>query len=207
MNIFFDRLTKRLDAIKKLSLSVKWGGATGGNNALYAAHPNIDWRFFSKTFINSFQGENTGSMIFILNEYTNQIEPHDTYAALFNSIKEANSVLLDFSKDIWAYISREVFVQQAIKDEVGSSTMPNKINPINFENAEGNLGVANALFDHFAAKLPISRFQRDLSDSTVERYFGIPFGSTLIALKALCAGMKRLSINHLHMKSLITIGK
>jgi adenylosuccinate lyase len=183
-------------------LLVKWNGATGGDNALYAAHPEIDWREFSRRFIKSISlnnGVDCRSFWFDINEYTNQIEPHDTYAELFGILQEANVILISFAQNMWSYISREVFVQKAVDGEVGSSAMPQKINPINFENAEGNLGVANALFGFFSAKLPISRYQRDLSDSTVERYFGVAYAGTMIALKALSAGLSRLSINQYYL--------
>ncbi|MDP2944377.1 MAG: adenylosuccinate lyase [bacterium] len=196
MNIFAERLKLLNKRQEDSYLSVKWNGATGGDNALYAAHPEINWRYFSINFIDVFQ--NSGTMKFVLNDYTNQIESHDTYAKLFSIFQEENNVLISFAQNMWAYISREIFVQKAVEGETGSTAMPHKINPINFENAEGNLGIANALFNHFSNKLPISRFQRDLSDSTVERYFGVAYASTLIALKALSAGLKRLSINHVH---------
>ncbi|MCX6794626.1 MAG: adenylosuccinate lyase [Candidatus Falkowbacteria bacterium] len=198
MNIFAERLKLLNKRQKDSYLSVKWGGATGADNALYAAHPEINWRYFSINFIDVFNNGGPGTMKFVLNDYTNQIEPHDTYAKLFSIFQEENNILLSFAQNMWGYISREVFIQKAVEGETGSSTMPQKINPINFENAEGNLGIANALFNHFSNKLPISRFQRDLSDSTVERYFGVAYASTLIALKALSAGLKRLSVNHVH---------
>lgn len=196
MNIFVERLKLLNKRQEDSYLSVKWNGATGGDNALYAAHPEVNWRYFSLNFIDVFQNSSTTK--FVLNDYTNQIEPHDTYAKLFSIFQEENNVLLSFSQNMWGYISREIFVQKAIEGEVGSSTMPQKINPINFENAEGNLGISNAFFNHFSSKLPISRFQRDLSDSTVMRYFGVAYASTLIALKALSAGLKRLSVNRPH---------
>jgi adenylosuccinate lyase len=202
INIFSERLRKTIKKIKDFTLLVKWNGATGGDNALYAAHPEIDWREFSRRFILSISRNNGVDCRSFwgldINEYTNQIEPHDTYAELFGILQEANVILISFAQNMWSYISREVFVQKAVDGEVGSSAMPQKINPINFENAEGNLGVANALFGFFSAKLPIFRYQRDLSDSTVERYFGVAYASTLIALKALSAGLGRLSINQYH---------
>jgi len=198
MNIFAQRL-KLLDKRREDSyLYVKWNGATGGSNSLYAAHPKINWQYFACNFIDVFENNNSGTMKFILNEYTNQIEPHDTYAKLFSIFKEENNVLLSFAQNMWGYISREIFVQKAIEGEIGSSAMPQKINPIKFENAEGNLGIANALFDFFSNKLPISRYQRDLSDSTVMRNFGIAYACTLIALESLRDGLKRLSVNYGH---------
>ncbi len=196
MLVFAERLRKNLKDIEDFKLLIKWGGATGGHNALNVAYPKTNWQSFSKLFIEGFNLNTTGHVEFVYNGITDQIEPHDTYAKLFNRLKEINTGLIDFAKDMWGYISRGDFVQEKVAGEVGSSTMPHKINPINFENAEGNLGVANALFTHFADKLPISRFQRDLSDSTVIRYFGTAFGANLIAIKALMAGIKRLSLNH-----------
>ena len=198
MHVFTERIETRLAKIAKLELLVKWGGATGGNNALCVAYPEFDWRGFAKSFTEGFNIDSVRILPFVYNEYTDQIEPHDTYADIFDELKKANTILISFAKNMWAYISREVFSQKAIAGEIGSSTMPQKINPINFENAEGNLGIANALFEHFSAKLPDTRQQRDLSDSTVERYFGVAFSCTLIALKSLNAGMSRLSVNHLH---------
>lgn len=199
MNIFAARLEKIIKDIRNFTLSVKWNGATGGDNALYLAHPDIDWKMFSRHFIDFIDEKSIYSIKgFAINEYTNQIEPHDTYAELFSILQEGNAIMISFAQNMWSYISREVFVQKGVAGEVGSSAMPQKINPINFENAEGNLGIANALLGFFSAKLPISRYQRDLSDSTVERYFGVAYASILIALKALSAGLGRLSINSRH---------
>lgn len=194
--VFAERLRKNLKDIEDFKLLIKWGGATGGHNALNIAYPKTNWQRFSKLFIEGFNLNTTSHIKFVYNGITDQIEPHDTYAKLFNRLKEINTGLIDFDRDMWGYISRGVFIQAKVEGEVGSSTMPHKINPINFENSEGNLGIANALFTHFADKLPISRFQRDLTDSTVIRYFGTAFGANLIAIKAAMAGMKRLSINH-----------
>ncbi len=198
MKVFVNRIEKYLYQLRKFSLSVKCNGATGGNNALAVTFPDILWSVFSDHFIDhlvSVGGGNKFSMRFEHNLVTTQIEPHDTYAELFGILSMLNTILLDFSRDMWLYISRGVITQIPVGNEVGSSAMPQKINPINFENAEGNLGMANAMFDHFRNKLPISRMQRDLSDSTVERNFGVAYSYTLIALKAIQAGMKRVYIN------------
>jgi len=198
MNVFHNRIEKYLYHLKKFSLSVKFNGATGGNNALAVTFPDVLWSVFADHFIDhlvSVGGGNKYMMHFEHNLATTQIEPHDTYAELFGILSTLNTILLDFCRDMWLYISRGVITQIPVENEVGSSAMPQKINPINFENAEGNLGMANAMFDHFRNKLPISRMQRDLSDSTVERNFGVAYSHTLIALKAIQAGMKRVYIN------------
>lgn len=198
INVFCSRLCKFFMKLKDFTLTVKCNGATGGDNAMVAAFPGRDWRSFSKGFVgvlNEFEKEKKFSIKFENNPFTTQIEPHDTYAELFGILSILNTILLDFSKDMWLYISRGVFTQKLVAGEVGSSAMPQKINPINFENAEGNLGLANALFDFFRNKLPVSRMQRDLSDSTVERNFGTAYAHTLISLKAIKAGVKRVSVN------------
>lgn len=209
INVFYERLNRIVKRIKEFSLLVKFGGATGGHNALYVAYPDIDWRKFSRVFIE----EVLNSVIFInnlsllddkrrenfvafqYNYYTTQIESHDTYAQLFDILKEANTVLLDFCKDMWTYISREYFTQKPIAGEDGSSAMPNKVNPIDFENAEGNLGIATALLEFFARELPISREQRHLSDSTIIRNFGTAFAHILISLQSLQKGLGKVYIN------------
>lgn len=196
MKSFSNRLLTCRNKLKQFKLLVKFGGATGGHNALYVAYPDVNWRKFSTDFVNYLsQLASSDNISFEHNIYVTQIEPHDTYSEMFSIISEANIVLKDFSRDIWMYISRGVIKQKAVDGEVGSSAMPQKVNPINFENAEGNLGLANAMLDFFRNKLPVSRFQRDLSDSTVERNFGSAFAYTLISLKAILAGMKRVSVN------------
>lgn len=200
MKVFHNRLLKYREKLKDFKISVKWGGATGGHNALCLAYPEIDFRDFSYNFVR-YLNVGEGINKFEFNPYTTQIEPHDTYAELFSTLSILNTILIDFSRDIWMYISRGVIKQRVIDGEVGSSAMPQKVNPINFENAEGNLGMANAMFDFFRNKLPVSRLQRDLSDSTVERNFGSAFANTLIGLKAIHAGIKRLTVDEAKMHS------
>ena len=178
MGVFLKRLQNQVDVFKHGKVLVKWGGATGNYNAHIVASPDVNWPAFSKKFIESFNEQGKGKKHYMrieLNEFTTQIEPHDTYAEYFDYMRRINTILIDFSQDMWRYISDGWLTQKAKKGEVGSSAMPHKVNPIDFENAEGNLGVANALFEHFSRKLPVSRLQRDLSDSTVERIFGIAF--------------------------------
>lgn len=181
------RLQKPLDELKQFKMLGKFNGATGNYNALAFSYPDIDWKKVCAEFVT---GLNLNC-----NAYTTQIEPHDNLAALFAIITRINTILLDFSRDIWAYISIHYFIQQPKEQEVGSSTMPHKINPIDFENAEGNLGLANGLFFHMMAKLPISRWQRDLSDSTVMRSIGSAFAYSLIAYLALLSGINKLNPN------------
>lgn len=196
--VFVDRLTNTVIEFTDLNILVKFGGATGGHNALNIAKPEVDWVDFSINFIkrlNEIENEDPVLLKFVYNHYTTQIEPHDTYAKLFDVIKRGNTILLDYARDMWSYISMEVFTQKPIQGEDGSSAMPNKVNPIDFENAEGNLKTANVLFSFFADELPISRFQRHLTDSTIIRNFGTAFAHTLIALKALEKGMKKVHAN------------
>ncbi|EED32906.1 adenylosuccinate lyase [gamma proteobacterium NOR5-3] len=181
------RLRRQLDRISKVPLLGKMNGAVGNYNAHFASYPDIDWQQFSAAFIRDLGLEQ--------NPYTTQIEPHDYMAELFDAIGGANTVLLDFSRDIWGYISLGYFKQKTIAGEIGSSTMPHKVNPIDFENAEGNLGLANAVFSHLSDKLPVSRWQRDLSDSTVLRNMGVGFAYTLIALESLMKGIGKLETN------------
>lgn len=191
--VYSARLERQIEQIEKHEILAKLNGATGNYNAHIAAYPKVDWIKFTTEFINSFN-ENRKIKL-KSNLITTQIEPHDTYAELFDIFKRANTILIDFSQDIWRYISDDWIKQKPKKGEVGSSTMPHKINPIDFENAEGNLGMANALFEYFSRKLPISRLQRDLSDSTVERNFGVALGHSLIAYKSLLKGMEKTSVN------------
>jgi adenylosuccinate lyase len=179
------RLERQCRQIGAVELSGKINGAVGNYNAHVVAYPEIDWPALSRRFV--------AALGLAWNAYTTQIEPHDTIAELADAIRRANTVLIDFARDVWGYISLGYFRQALRPGEVGSSTMPHKVNPIDFENAEGNLGLANALFTHFAEKLPISRWQRDLTDSTVLRALGTAFGHTLIALEALLRGLAKLS--------------
>ncbi len=198
MQVFLKRLQRQVDAMKTTVILVKFGGATGNWSAHVAALPEVDWIDFSKKFVERLNAGGKGNKHYVrleLNEYTTQIEPHDTYAEFFDAMRRVNTILLDLSQDMWRYISDGWLVQKAKSGEVGSSTMPHKVNPIDFENAEGNLGVANALFEHFSRKLPISRLQRDLSDSTVERVFGTAFAHSLIGWKALMRGLSKVNIN------------
>jgi adenylosuccinate lyase len=181
------RLRRQRDQIAAVELAGKTNGAVGNYNAHVAAYPQVDWPALSKRFV-----EGLG---LVWNPYTTQIEPHDGIAELSDAIRRANVILLDFCRDVWGYVSLGYFRQALRPGEVGSSTMPHKVNPIDFENAEGNLGIANALFVHFAEKLPISRWQRDLTDSTVLRALGTAFGHTQIALDSLSRGLSKLSAN------------
>lgn len=194
MYVFYVRLARQLDEIARRPILVKFGGATGNWSAHVAGAPDVDWPVFSKKFIESFNAKDVPIRL-ELNEFTTQIEPHDTYAEMFDNMKRINVILVDFVQDVWRYISDGWLGQKAKAGEVGSSTMPHKVNPIDFENAEGNLGVANALFEHFARKLPISRLQRDLSDSTVKRTFGVAFAHSFIGYKAILRGLSKISVN------------
>ena len=181
------RLQRQRKQIAGVELSGKINGAVGNYNAHVVAYPEVDWPALSRRFVES--------LGLVWNPYTTQIEPHDGIAELSDAIRRANTILIDFCRDVWGYISLGYFRQALKPGEVGSSTMPHKVNPIDFENAEGNFGIANALFVHFAEKLPISRWQRDLTDSTVLRALGTAFGHTLIALDALLRGLTKLSVN------------
>lgn len=203
MMVFVNRLEEDLHILVdgKFKMLVKCNGATGGDNAMYAAYPDINWAEFSEKFIKHLDkiighDLNSNAFHFKNNPVTTQIEPHDTYRRLFDLLKGMNNILIDFCVDIWMYVSNEILVQTPVDGEVGSSAMPQKINPINFENAEGNLEMANAMFEYFGRKLTRSRLQRDLSDSTIERNFGVAFAHTLIGLKAIVAGLKRVNFNH-----------
>ena len=193
MNVFAARLRYGIKQLDEFKLKVKLNGATGGDSALYSAYPKINWRKFSNDFILSLD-EKSGTK-FVNNPFTTQIESHDTYRELFDIIRGLNLILIDFSQDIWSYISRGVIGQIPKAGEIGSSAMPQKVNPINFENAEGNFGLANSLCEFFGRKLTISRMQRDLSDSTVERNFGLAFGYVQIALASILKGLKRIKVN------------
>ena len=180
------RLERQIHQIEAVELSGKINGAVGNYNAHVAAYPDVDWPAFARRFV-----EGLG---LAFNPYTTQIEPHDTIAEIGDAARRANTVLIDLARDVWGYISLGYFRQRLKEGEVGSSTMPHKVNPIDFENAEGNFGVANALFEHFSAKLPISRWQRDLTDSTVLRALGTAFGHTQVALDSLGKGLGKLTV-------------
>lgn len=181
------RLQRQIEQISKIEILGKINGAVGNYNAHLSAYPNKNWAGFSQTFVES--------LGIAFNPYTIQIEPHDYIAELFDTMTRANTILIDFSRDIWSYISVGYFKQKTVAGEVGSSTMPHKVNPIDFENAEGNLGIANAIMTHLAQKLPISRWQRDLTDSTVLRNLGSGFGYIMIAFDSLKRGIGKLEVN------------
>ena len=188
MKVFVERLDNQLKLLQQVPFTAKFGGATGNFNAHHVAYASIDWKKFGDHFVTEYLGLERL-------QYTTQIAHYDNLAAIFQGIKRINTILLDFCKDIWTYISMEYFKQKTIKGEIGSSAMPHKVNPIDFENAEGNLGIANAIFTHLADKLPISRLQRDLTDSTVLRNVGVPMGHTLIAFRSIEKGIGKLLLN------------
>ena len=186
--VFVYRIQEQLKALKAIAHSAKFGGATGNFNAHNAAYPEIDWRAFGNKFLENSLGLQR-------EEWTTQISNYDNLAAIFDGLKRVNTIMIDMNRDFWQYISMEYFKQKIKAGEVGSSAMPHKVNPIDFENAEGNLGVANALFEHLSAKLPISRLQRDLTDSTVLRNIGVPVAHTLIAVESSLKGLGKLLLN------------
>ncbi len=186
--VFADRLRNQLAQLDKVPFSAKFGGATGNFNAHHVAYPDIDWAAFSDHLVNDVLG-------LARTRATTQIEPYDHLAAFFHGISRLNTILIDLDRDAWTYISMNYFKQKIKKGEVGSSAMPHKVNPIDFENSEGNFGVANAIFGHLAEKLPISRLQRDLTDSTVTRNIGVPMGHTLIGIASLSKGLGKLLLN------------
>lgn len=186
--VFVERLQKQIVQLRAIPCPAKFGGATGNFNAHYVAYPEIDWVFFANNFVNNTLGLDRSQL-------TTQIEHYDNLASIFDGFKRINTILIDLSRDMWSYISMEYFKQKIKAGEVGSSAMPHKVNPIDFENAEGNLGLANAVFEHLSAKLPISRLQRDLTDSTVLRNIGVPLAHTLIAFNSLKRGFGKLIIN------------
>lgn len=188
IKVFYDRIENQLMLLKKIPYAAKFGGATGNFNAHYVAYPNVDWVKFANSFVNETLG------LFRL-QTTTQIEHYDHLAALLDNLKRINTIFIDMCRDFWLYVSMDYFKQDIKKDEVGSSVMPHKVNPIDFENAEGNLGVANAVFTHLSEKLPISRLQRDLTDSTVSRNVGVPLAHTLISMKSIERGLQKLYIN------------
>jgi len=186
--VFVERLQNQLNLLKAIPYSAKFGGATGNYNAHNIGYPHIDWKAFGNHFVNDILG-------LTRSQYTTQIEHYDNFAAQCDGLKRINNILIDLDRDMWTYISMNYFKQKIKEGEIGSSAMPHKVNPIDFENSEGNLGIANALFEHFAAKLPISRLQRDLTDSTVLRNIGVPVGHTLIAIKSTIKGLNKLLLN------------
>jgi len=186
--VFIERINNQLELLKTIPYSAKFGGATGNFNAHHVAYPEINWGHFGNTFVSKHLG-------LVRSEPTTQIDHYDNLAALFDNLKRINTILIDFSRDVWQYISMNYFRQKIKAGEVGSSAMPHKVNPIDFENAEGNLGYANAIFEHLSAKLPISRLQRDLTDSTVLRNIGVPLAHTAIALNSLLKGVGKLELN------------
>jgi adenylosuccinate lyase len=186
--VYVERLNKQVTMFEAIPYGAKFGGATGNFNAHAVAYPDINWKIFGNEFVNDILGLHRST-------YTTQIEHYDYLAAMCDNNKRINTILIDLCRDMWSYISMEYFKQKVNKNEVGSSAMPHKVNPIDFENAEGNLGVANALFEHFAAKLPVSRLQRDLTDSTVLRNLGVPAAHTLISLESLKKGLGKLLLN------------
>jgi len=198
MRVFAYRLERGLNHLLGQSILVKLNGATGNYNAHVVAYPKVDWQKFSKDFINDLSKKLKFKLE--LNPFTTQIEPHDSYVELFDRFKRMNNMLIDLNQDMWRYISDNWITQKPKAGEVGSSTMPHKINPIDFENSEGNLGLANAMFEFFARKLPISRLQRDLSDSTVERNFGVAFGYSYLAYISLLNGLGKISVNEKKIK-------
>ncbi|MFB5946885.1 adenylosuccinate lyase [Albibacterium profundi] len=188
IKVFIERLENQVKLLNQIPFSAKFGGATGNFNAHHLAYPQIDWVTFGNNFVNEQLGLSRS-------QFTTQIEHYDNFAAHCDTLKRINNILLDLCRDIWTYISMDYFKQEIVAGQIGSSAMPHKVNPIDFENAEGNLGIANALLEHLAAKLPISRLQRDLTDSTVLRNIGVPFAHTLIAFKSLMRGLNKLIIN------------
>ena len=185
--VYVERLEKQLAMLRAVPVPAKFGGATGNFNAHHVAYPQIDWVNFANSFVDSL-GLNRS-------QYTTQIEHYDMLAAIFDNLKRINTVLMDLCRDIWSYVSMEYFKQRIKAGEVGSSAMPHKVNPIDFENAEGNLGIANAVFSHLSGKLPVSRLQRDLTDSTVLRNTGVPIAHSVIAFKSVLKGLGKLIIN------------
>jgi len=185
IQVYVYRLKKQLDLLKSVPCSAKFGGATGNFNAHHVAYPQIDWKAFGNKFVNE-------SLKLEREEFTTQISNYDNMGAIFDNFKRINTILIDMNRDFWTYISMNYFKQRIKKGEVGSSAMPHKVNPIDFENSEGNLGLANATYEHLSAKLPISRLQRDLTDSTVLRNIGVPFAHSIIAFKSVLKGLDKL---------------
>lgn len=188
IQVFIERLEIQLNQLNQIPFSAKFGGATGNFNAHHVAYPQINWVEFGNNFVNN-------NLKLSRSQFTTQIEHYDNFAAHCDSLKRINNILIDFNRDMWTYISMNYFKQSIKAGEIGSSAMPHKVNPIDFENSEGNLGLANAIFEHLSAKLPISRLQRDLTDSTVLRNIGVPVAHTLIAFKSTLRGLNKLLLN------------
>ncbi|WP_313190323.1 adenylosuccinate lyase [Sphingobacterium sp.] len=188
IKVFVERIEKQLNLLNQVPFSAKFGGATGNLNAHHVAYPNHDWVAFGNKFVNETLGLDRS-------QTTTQIEHYDNFAASCDGLKRINNIIIDLCRDVWTYISLDYFKQKITAGQIGSSAMPHKVNPIDFENAEGNLGLANAVLEHLAAKLPISRLQRDLTDSTVLRNIGVPFSYTLIAIKSTLRGLRKLILN------------
>ncbi len=186
--VFVERLEEQMRLLFNIPFAAKFGGATGNYNAHHVAYPNVDWKQFGTTFVEEILGLQHSFP-------TTQIEHYDHFAAFFDALKRINTIIIDLDRDIWTYVSMDYFKQKIKAGEIGSSAMPHKVNPIDFENSEGNLGIANAIFEHLSAKLPISRLQRDLTDSTVLRNVGVPFGHTIIAFEATLKGLNKLLLN------------
>ncbi|QMW02788.1 adenylosuccinate lyase [Spirosoma foliorum] len=187
LSVFVERIEKQLQILAAIPTAAKFGGATGNFNAHAVAYPNEDWKKFGDRFV-----EGLGM---VRSQFTTQIEHYDMLAATMDAFKRLNTILIDLDRDVWTYVSMNYFKQRLKEGEVGSSAMPHKVNPIDFENSEGNLGIANAIFEHLSAKLPVSRLQRDLTDSTVLRSIGVPFAHSVIALKSLLKGLNKLELN------------
>ena len=188
MRVFTERIQVQLEQLRAIPCYAKFGGATGNFNAHKVAYPDVNWQQFANDFCKKKLGLERS-------QYTTQIAHYDNYAAIFDAMKRINNIVLDLNRDMWSYISMNYFRQKIKKGEVGSSTMPHKVNPIDFENSEGNIGIANAGFEQLSSKLPVSRLQRDLTDSTVTRFIGVPFGHSVVALKATLQGLGKLLLN------------
>ena len=191
--VFIERIENQVELLIQVPFTAKFGGATGNFNAHHVAFPSKDWARLGNEFVE-------GTLGLQRQQYTTQIEHYDNLAAHFDAIKRINTILIDLCRDVWTYVSMDYFKQKTKKGEIGSSAMPHKVNPIDFENAEGNLGVANALLEHFSTKLPVSRLQRDLTDSTVLRNIGVPFAHTILALKSIEKGLGKLVLNEPRLK-------
>jgi adenylosuccinate lyase len=192
--VYVERLENQVQLFSYIPFMAKFGGATGNFNAHHVAYPKYDWIKFANEFTETKLGLER-------QQYTTQIEHYDTLAAHFDAIKRINTIFIDFCRDIWTYVSTDYFKQKTKKGEIGSSAMPHKVNPIDFENAEGNLGIANALLEHLSAKLPVSRLQRDLTDSTVLRNIGVPIAHTILAFKSIEKGLDKLVLNEAKLKA------
>jgi adenylosuccinate lyase len=188
MMVFVERLNNQINILKAIEQTAKFGGATGNFNAHHIAYPTINWIDFANYFL-------TTKLNLKRSQYTTQIEHYDTLASTFDCLKRISTIMIDFNRDVWQYVAMDYFKQKIKAGEVGSSAMPHKVNPIDFENSEGNLGIAIALFEHFSSKLPISRLQRDLTDSTVLRNIGVPMAHQLLAIKSTIRGLNKLILN------------